>query len=185
MNNTAPQSFSQLFVDYQSRFIGFASHYVRDTAVAEDIVSDAFIYYWTNRSRLPDDTNVPAYILATVKNRCLDHLRHIRVKQNAFARILNNAQWELDMRITSLQALEPTEIYTKEIYELVNKALLKLPSKTQRIFHKSRVNQLPNKEIAETMNISVKTVEAHITAALKLLRAELGDYFPLLFILFQ
>ena len=178
---TENQSFSKLFVEHQSRFVCFANSYVRDWATAEDITSDAIIYYWENRDRLPDDTNVPAYILTTIKHKCLNHLQHIRVKEGAFAEILTNAQWDLDTRMATLAALEPTELYTKEIYELVNQALLKLPEKTQLIFRKSRFDQLSHKEIAENMDVSVKTVEAHITNALKLLRIELGDYFVLIF----
>jgi len=176
------QSFSQLFVDHHSRFVRFANSYVRDLATAEDITSDAIIYYWENRKRLPKDTNVPAYILTAIKHKCLNHLQHIRVKVHAFSEILTNAQWNLEMRITSLEGLEPTELYTKEIYELVNKAMLKLPEKAQLIFYRSRFDHLSNKEIAESLNISIKTVEAHITNAIKILRVELGDYFVFLLI---
>ena len=179
------KSFSQLFVEYRDRFVRFANSYVRDWAMAEDIVSDAIIYYWENRKRLPEDTNVPAYILTTIKNKCLNHLQHIRVRDNVFSEILTNAQWDLNTRIATLEALEPTEIYTQEIQDLVNKALLKLPKKTQFIFHKSRFEYLSNKEIADQMKISVKTVEAHISNAIKLLRTELGDYFMLIFLFWQ
>lgn len=174
------QSFSQLFVDYQCRFVRFANSYVHDLATAEDITSDAIIYYWENRQRMSSDTNVPAYILATIKNKCLNQLQHDRVKEKVNARILSNAQWDLEMRIASLTALEPAELYTRDIHDLVNAALTKLPEKSRQIFCKSRFDHLSNKEIAETMDISVKTVEAHITGAIKMLRSELGDYFFIL-----
>jgi RNA polymerase sigma-70 factor (ECF subfamily) len=174
--NVENRTFSQLFVDYHSRFVRFANSYVRDLPTAEDIASDAIIYYWENRSRLPDDTNVPAYIFITIRNKCLNQLQHIRVKENVLNEIQTNDQWDLDMRIATLAALEPTELYTREIHEMVQKALKKLPEKTQLIFYKSRFDQLPNREIAENFGVSVKTVEAHITNALKLLRIELGDY---------
>jgi RNA polymerase sigma-70 factor (ECF subfamily) len=176
------RTFSQLFVDYQSRFVRFANSYIHDLTASEDIVSDAIIYYWENRKQLPDDTNVPAYILTTIKNKCLNQLQHNRVKENAFTDILTNAQWDLNMRIATLTALEPTELYTREIYDMVQKALLKLPERTQVIFRKSRFDCLSNKEIAENLDVSVKTVEAHITNAIKLLRTELGDYFMLILI---
>jgi len=170
------RTFSQLFIDYHSRFVRFANSYVRDMPTAEDIVSDAIIYYWENKIRLADDTNVPAYILTTIKNKCLNHLEHIRVKENVLNELHTNAQWDLDIRIATLSALEPTELYTKEIYEIVNRALQKLPEKTQLIFSKSRFEKQSNKEIAVSCNMSIKTVEAHITTALKLLHKELSDY---------
>ena len=183
--NAENRSFSQLFASHQDKFVRFANSYVRDWATAEDIVSDAIIYYWENRQRLPDDTNVPAYILTVIKNKCLNQLQHDRVKNNAFVEILTHAQWDLNTRIATLEALEPTELYTKEIQEKVNQALLKLPKKTQLIFHYSRFEHLSNKEIAAHLDISVKTVEAHITNAIKLLRMELGDYLLLIFLLLQ
>ena len=170
------RTFSQLFTNYYSKFVRFANSYVRDLPTAEDITSDAIIYYWENRSRLPADTNVPAYILTTIKNKCLNHLEHIRVKENALSELHTNAQWDMDMRITTLTALEPTELYTKEIQEIVNRTIQKLPEKTQMIFRKSRFEQQSNREIAASCDMSIKTVEAHITAALKLLHKELDDY---------
>ena len=177
--------FSQLFIDYHARFIRFAFSYIRDLSVAEDITSDAMIYYWENRLRLPDDTNVPAYILTMIKNKCLNHLQHIRIKEKVCTQMLNDAQWELDIRIATLKGLEPTELYTKEISDIVNKAIAKLPEKAQMIFCKSRFEHLSHKEIADLSGLSIKTVEAYITTALKLLRSELGDYFMLLFFLWK
>ena len=174
--NADNNTFTKLYVNYHSRFVRFANSYIRDLPVAEDITSDAIVYYWENRNRLPDDTNVPAYILTTIKNKCLNHLEHIRMKENALNELQTNAQWDMDMRIMTLSALEPTELYSMEIQDMVNKALRKLPEKTQLIFHKSRFEQLSNREIAASCNMSVKTVEAHITNALKLLHKELNDY---------
>jgi RNA polymerase sigma-70 factor (ECF subfamily) len=176
------RSFSQLFVDYHKKFVRFATSYVRDLPTAEDIVSDAIIYYWENRIRLPADTNVPAYLLTAIKNKCLNHLQHLRVKENAFTEIQTHAQWDLDMRVATLAALEPTELYTKEMFEMVDKALRKLPEKTQLIFCKSRFDQLSNKEISLQLDISIKTVEAHITTALKILHKALGDYLVIIFL---
>ena len=170
------RTFSQLFGEYHRKFVRFANSYVHDLPVAEDIVSDAFIYYWENRRRLPDDTNVPAYILTAIKSKCLNHLEHIRVKENALNELQTHAQWDMDTRIATLQALEPTELYSTEIRDMVNKALQKLPEKTQMIFRKSRFEQLSNREIAASCKMSIKTVEAHITTALKLLHKELNGY---------
>ena len=173
------RTFSKLFIENQSRFVRFANSYVRDWATAEDMVSEAIMYFWENRERLPNDKNVPAYILTVIKNKCLNHLQHILVKENVFADMNTHAQWGLEVRIASCSALEPTELYAKEILDIMNKTLIKLPDKTRIVFRKSRFDKLSNKEIAENMDISVKTVEAHITTAIKVLRVALGDYFVL------
>ena len=69
-NTTDLKAFNQLFTDYQGRFIRFANTYVRDIAVAEDFTIEALMYYWENRHSLEKDSNVPAYILTIIKNKC-------------------------------------------------------------------------------------------------------------------
>lgn len=68
--------FNKFFIDYQQRFVHFACTYVHDEAVAEDFVIESMMYYWENKDRLPADTNIPAYVLTTIKHKCIDHLRH-------------------------------------------------------------------------------------------------------------
>ena len=59
-------SFNQLYNDYQTRFLNFANTYVRDWDVAEDITTEALIYYWENRNTLSEVSNIPAYILTII-----------------------------------------------------------------------------------------------------------------------
>ena len=76
-NTTDLKAFNQLFTDYQGRFIRFANTYVRDVAVAEDFTIEALMYYWENRHSLEEDSNVPAYILTIIKNKCLNYLQPV------------------------------------------------------------------------------------------------------------
>jgi len=179
------QTFERIFSENYKKFVRFADYYVHDHQTAEDWVSDAIVYYWENRRRLPDDTNVPAYIVTVIKNNCLDHLRHLQIREKVHNELLTDAQWELNMRITTLTALDPTEVYSAEVLERINQTLSKLPEKTQQIFRQSRFDNMSNKEIAADHGLSIKTIESHITSALKALRNEFNDYFPLLlFLLF-
>lgn len=75
------KAFNQLFADYQGRFIRFANIYVRDIAVAEDFTIEALMQYWENRNTLKADSNVPAYILTIIKNKCINYLQHIQVRK--------------------------------------------------------------------------------------------------------
>ena len=61
--NNYTNNFNQFFIDYQRRFIHFASTYVHDEAVAEDFVIESIMYYWENKERLPSDINIPAYVM--------------------------------------------------------------------------------------------------------------------------
>ena len=78
--------FGKLFFEFKPRFIALAYRYVRDRETAEDLVSDSFMTFWEMHETLPADINVPAYILTSVKNRCLNHLnaqiRHRRAEQD-------------------------------------------------------------------------------------------------------
>lgn len=74
--------FNKFFIDYQQRFVHFACTYVHDEAVAEDFVIESMMYYWENKDRLPADTNIPAYVLTTIKHKCIDHLRRQQIRQD-------------------------------------------------------------------------------------------------------
>ncbi|MDR1098646.1 MAG: RNA polymerase sigma-70 factor [Tannerella sp.] len=173
------QTFSILYNANYEKFVRFACRYVRDSIVAEDITSDAFIYYWENRSRLPEDTNVEAYILTSIKNKCLSYLHHQCIHEHVISGMLSDMEWEFSNRIARLESFEPSEMYTREILELVDKTLKSMPEQTRRIFILSRCKCLSHKEIAEKLNISTKSVEFHITKTLRALRTELRDYFPM------
>ena len=80
-------SFDEIYLAYRAKFIRFALFYVSNRQAAEDIVTDSFVYYWENKSRLPKDTNVPAYILTCVKNRCLTFLRDTQLHQEILSGI--------------------------------------------------------------------------------------------------
>ena len=75
-------------------------------------------------------------------------------------------------------------IFSEEVWRLVNEAIRSLPDKTKEIFLLSRMENLTNREIAEQLDISIKTVEFHIGRALKVMRVALKDYLPLFFLLF-
>ena len=101
--------------------------YVRDMAVAEDFTIEALMQYWENRNTLKADSNVPAYILTIIKNKCINYLQHIQVREDASEHLKNHAEWELNTRISTLEACDPEELFTAEAQEIVNKTLATLP----------------------------------------------------------
>jgi RNA polymerase sigma-70 factor (ECF subfamily) len=175
--------FSSLFEQYKEPFILFANSYLRDRVVAEDIFIEAMMQYWEKRQELPLDTNVPAYILTTIKNKALNHLRHLDIKLEAETEMFNHQTRELDFRISSLESCDPIELFSDEMNSIIKKTMNELDEQTKRIFYKSRYENKTNREIAEELGISIKTVEFHITKALKLFRARLKDYLPFLVLL--
>lgn len=183
-HSTDLKIFNQLFADYQGRFIRFANLYVKDIAVAEDFTIEAMMYYWENRQNLSADSNVPAYILTTIKHKCINYLQHLQVREEATEQMQNHARWLLDTRISTLEACDPNELFTAEAQEIVNKTLASLPEQTRKVFVMSRYHNKPHKEIAEELGMTTKGVEYHISQALKKLHTNLKDYYPVFVYLF-
>jgi RNA polymerase sigma-70 factor (ECF subfamily) len=170
------KEFNQLYNDYRERFVRFADSYVRDLAVAEDITVDALVYYWEKRQELPEDTNIPAYILTIIKHKCINHLEHLRVREEYAEKMRNHAAWELNLRISTLEACDPAEIYTKELQDAIDGVLASMSEQTRIVFQLNRYEGKSYKEIAILLNITPKGVEYHISKALSILRSVLQKY---------
>jgi len=182
---TESSLFSTLFDQFKEPFILFANSYVRDMAAAEDIYMEAIIQYWEKRKELPADTNIPGYLLTSVKNKALNHLRHLTIRTDAEDQLYDHRQRELNFRISSLESCDPSDLFTIEVEEIIRKTLDELPEQTRTIFFKSRYENMTNREIAAELDLSIKTIEFHISKALKLFRSRLKDYLPLLMVLAQ
>lgn len=179
MNNKSEiQEFTDLLTSHKSRFIYFAFTFIGDQMAAEDIVLESLMNYWENRWKLTPDSNIRAYILTTIKNKCLNYLQHQRTREEAESYIQASDAWELNLHISTLEAINPVKMFSDEIQQIVDEALTTLPEQTRIIFMKSRYDNLSHKEIAEQMGVSTKSIEFHITKALKVLRVALKDYYP-------
>lgn len=168
--------FTRFFQENQEKFLAFAYSYLRDKEEAEDILMESMITLWENRDRWEENSNLHALLLTIIKNKALNLLEHKQIRMRAEEDINSHNQRELNLRISTLEACEPDQIFNSEIQHIVHKALEGMPSQSRAIFVLSRYQNMPNKQIAEQLNISLKTVEAHMTKALRILRLELKDY---------
>ena len=167
--------------NYRRSFL-FTKSYVHDDLAAEDIVAEALVKYW--KLSLEQDTDLSeAFLLTILKNKALDYLRHKAAHESAVERIAELNDRELSIRISTLEACDPQEIFSAEIQTIIRDTLKTLPTQTQRVFVLSRFRNKSVKEIAQEMGLSAKGVEYHITTALKALRVSLKDYLPLLYFL--
>ena len=168
--------FTRFFQENQARFLSFAYSYIRDKAEAEDILMESMITLWENRDKWEQNSNLQALLLTIIKNKAFNYLAHEQVRLRAEEDINTHRQRELDLRISTLEACEPDTIFNTEIQHIVDKALTQMPEQSRHIFMLSRYQNMPNKMIAEQLNLSLKSVEFHITKALKILRTALKDY---------
>ena len=169
--------FGKLFFEFKPRFIALAYRYVRDRETAEDLVSDSFMTFWEMHENLPADINVPAYILTSVKNRCLNHL-NAQIRHRRAERDMHSTLTPAACRRCSLSACDPDLLFSEEIRTILKQAVRKMPKMTRNVFLLSRVRNMTYSEIAAELGISVSHVNFEIRRALSLMRTELKDYLP-------
>lgn len=177
-NKSELDLFSAVFEQYKKPYTLFAYSYVRDMDEAEDIYMEVMTHFWECRKELSENIHLPSYILTSVKNRALNSLRQQQVRTDANEHLSHHGVRERDFRISSLEACDPSELFSDEIQRIVEDTLQSLPEQTRLIFFMSRYENKANKEIAETLGVNIKTVEYHITRALKAFRKHLKDYLP-------
>lgn len=169
------RAFQSLFRKYYPAMCHFARQFLNDRELAEETVQDMFVKVWEKRESLNIESSVKHYLFRSVRNHCLNQIQHEKIKKQYANRILESAQHEIS-----------TEQYFLEVdlIDRIEKSINSLPPKRKEIFRLSREQGLKYKEIAETLDISVKTVEAQMGQALKFLREELKDYSNYLMTLF-
>lgn len=180
------QEFDRLYAEYKPRFIIIACSYLRDKVLAEDLVTDCFLYFWENREEIcMTSENIPAYILGIVRHKCIDALRerqqHLQTQQQIYRIGLRNIR-------ENLEALEECDLakilFRQEVEDIFRRRLAEMPELAAQIFIASRFEDKTYQEIARQHNVSVRKVTREIQRCLKLLREDLGDYLPLATMLF-
>ncbi len=169
-------TFEDLFRSYFAPLCSFAQKYVRDIDEAKDIVHNVFINLWNKRNEVDLNTSLKSYLFQGVYNRSLNYIRdHKKLVQ------FNTPQSEAELGkyIESRDHLESSEAEGR-----INRALDALPDKCREIFLMNRFDGLKYREIAEKLNISIKTVETQMSRALKTLREKLSDMILVLIFFF-
>jgi len=166
-------AFEKLFNTYCQRLINFSRRYVWDKQTAENIVQDIFLKIWQNRTNLDPSKMIKSYLFTAVKNKSIKHLRHADVRKREIETISDF----LDANDNPEKELDEKEIALK-----VHQAINELPEKCREIFSMSRFDKLKYIEIANILDISVKTVETQMGRALKKLRERLKTFITIIII---
>lgn len=147
-------------------YVSYAQRFVRDRSQAGDIAQQAFIKMWEGRNALDPDGSVRSYMYTMVRNLSLNHIRD---HQNRFTNLSDDA-----LTIHHQPEIRDEEIESPE--DVIKKLVEVLPDRQKEAFLLSRVDGLQHEEIAEIMEISSRTVNNHLVAALKSLRTAYDDY---------
>lgn len=178
-------AFEQFYITWYSRAKFFAQEYVVSESEAENIVQDVFLHLYERRELLDAYTNLTAYLLTAVKNKCLDYLRKRVSEQEAISEMQSEFEMSLRMKYDSLEILNTNFPDEGNIEELLEQALQKLPERCREIFIMNKLEGKKQQQIAEELQISVNTVESQMAIAYRKLREELKGCLPLLCFLFD
>lgn len=169
-------AFESLFREHHAILCAFARKFVADSDMAEEVVQDIFYGLWEKRATLMPTVSLRSYLFAAVRNSCLNLLKHAKVRDAHRQHAEAQAPAHVEDPQEALQAAE--------LSARLGLAIAALPDRCGEIFHMSRFEGLRYQEIADRLGLSPRTVEVQIGKALKLLRAQLGDYLPLWFLAF-
>ncbi|MDF0718096.1 RNA polymerase sigma-70 factor [Muricauda sp. 334s03] len=171
--------FGLMYDFYKPKLFVIVNAYIPSKEDAEEIVHDVLIKLWEKRDTLQIRSNFTGYVYSMTRNASLDYLRK---QKNKLTKEMSTEQQEFWLNHGALADDAASSILAKELESLVDSAIEKLPEKCRMVFKKSRLDGLCHKEISEELDISSKTVENHISRALRQLRTVLADYLPSLFL---
>ena len=161
------ESFNQIFRRYYSPLVRFCVRFVADADQAAEIVQDLFVKLWTNREKIAFTTSFESYMLRSVRNAAITFINKERAHAETNERIYTDDS----------DANDPSEtLQSNNLEASYREVLASMPEKRREVFLASRYDGLKYAEIAEKLGLSQKTVEAHMSAAIKQLREGLKAY---------
>lgn len=169
------RAFELLFKEYYKPLTRFAWRYVKCKAIAEGLVQDIYSDIWENREKLDLEGSIRPYLYKVVRNHSLNYLKHKEVQRKYDPQWM--AQKEVPMVVYRDKKRE------KQIQEAIEQAIEELPERSKMTYKLHRHDGLTYQEIADVMDVSVKTVESQMTRTLKLLRERLAYLLPVLIVI--
>jgi len=160
-------AFKLLFDRYYINLCEYVFTIVKNNHAAEDIVEDVFVAIWLSRENWAPNQSVKSYIFRAAHNKAMNYLKHNKIEK----------KWEqyVKQRDAVNTYTEKSNHDYSELEKTIYREIEKLPPKRRNVFVLSRFYQLTNKEIAKILDVSVKTVEKHISIALKQLYEKLYE----------
>ncbi len=166
------KSFERIFSAYYEALVHYANTLLNDMDEAEDRVQQVYVMLWEKQKSLEIHTSIRAFLYKSVYHACLNKIKQQKVR----------SKYAENVELTGDVGTHYEKLIEKELRQKVDEAIDLLPEQCARIFKMSRFEQLKYQEIADQLGLSVKTIENQMGKALKILRVQLKEYMPLLFI---
>lgn len=167
LKNGDHDSYEALFNLYYVKFVNFADAIIKDRTVAKDLVQEAFIKIWSNRERLNENQSLENYIYVIVKRLVLNHIRDNRPTESLESENAMETQ-------SNVHGGQDMLLIANETRTRIQEIISNMPEQRRKVFVMRRHQGLSNKEIAQELQISIKTVERHMTLALAELRENIS-----------
>ena len=161
LRNSDKDALKDIFEAFYPSLCHYASHFLVDHDQSEEVVQDLFVRIWEKRETVVVSTSLRSYLFRSVRNQCINLIMHEKVRQN-HAKKIRDAIIE--------DAAEEDYFLEEEKSKAISSAIAALPDKRREIFLLSRQEGLKYQEIANRLQISVKTVEAQMGLAIRFLR---------------
>jgi RNA polymerase sigma-19 factor, ECF subfamily len=168
------KAFEKLYNEYYESLCHFAQRFVCDLDTSREIVQDVFVRIWEKRSTLLGEDSLKSYLYKSVRNKCLDYLKHSKVEYE-FEKMRIREDQDSGSGSFSTEDHPLSGLITEELRNAIRCAIGNLPEKCKEIFELSRFEGLKYREIAEELKISVKTVETQMYRAIKSLKEQLSE----------
>jgi RNA polymerase sigma-70 factor (family 1) len=170
IENEDASGFEELLKKYYLQLTRFSWRYVKSKAVAEGIVQDFFADIWENGEEMNIQGTIKTYFYRAVRNKSLNHIKHQEVKDKY------DPLWMEQKESPKLEFRD--EKREQQIKQAIEEAIESLPERGKMVYKLHRFDGLTYEEIAEVMDISVKTVESQMSRSLKMLREKLAYLLP-------
>ena len=167
--------FEKIYNTYYAVLYNYAVSITKEQTLAEDAVSEVFLKLWEGRNSIEIENSLKSYLFKSVYHQCLNALKHVFVQdqyRDFFLHHLPVNEEEADYPLANL--------IEKEIKDILQKTIEKLPEQCRKIFIMSRIDGIKHEKISQKLGISINTVRTQIRRALEKLRIELKDFLLLL-----
>jgi RNA polymerase sigma-70 factor, ECF subfamily len=183
IENDDLKAFEEFYFHFHPRLFAYARKFIEETELAKDIVQEVFAEFWERRNSLDIKSSLSGYLFRTVHNKCLNLISSQKVRNQYSSHVSAKLKTAEFMFYESGEHNYNSVFYT-EIENIVKENVQGLPEACRQIFELSRFEGFDNQEIADKLQISVRTVENQVYKALKTLKEALRDYIAIILIFF-
>lgn len=169
LRNHDATALRRIFDRYYRRLLNDVFPIIPDQDTAKDVVQEVFVELWKKRDHIDVKSSLGAYLRRAAVNRAINHVKANR-------RTVLDLPDELEQNAVLPEEPTETTVGGLTLEEALQMAVKGLPEKCRLVFTLSRFEQMPHRDIAEKLGISVKTIENQITKALRTLRETLAQY---------